>query len=320
MRLTPAVLTALLLVLIATGGVIAAFPQPASQPAAITPPANDASPDGYWPDEAMVSGLLHRWTNAAAEAYSLSPRQREQLRTQLGERWSEFLLDHRAELQPLLREYLEVRVAGCVPPAEAARSWARRALPQFDALRQCVREGAEEFSDLLDEHQRAKFHADQARLESRFEGLHDRLWWWEQGSFTPQDWRQLTEPAGTKERSAESQPSPADELELEMSAWDRYVRLFVTRYGLDATQRLAAESILTELKDRARAHHHRHRLRIAALEELIRRPELLASTAQVEQKLAELYGPIDAMFAELQRRVERIPTRGQRRQAEDKNK
>ena len=316
MRPTLASVTASLVLLGVAYGGMAGPPQPA----ATTQPTDNALTDGYWPDQALVNGLLHRWANAAAEAYSLSPQQREQLHTQLRERGAEFLRINRTELQPLLREYLEARASGRVPSAEAASSWARKAIPQLEALRKSVSEGAEEFSKLLDERQRARLQADQARLETRFEGIRDRLWWWEQGSFEPQDWRQLTQPADPKDHAADTQTPPTDELETEMAAWDRYVRLFVKRYNLDDTQRSAAESILTELKDRARAHHHRHRLRIAAMEELIRRPELGGTPAEIEKMIVELYGPIDAMFAELQRRLERIPTRGQRRKAEEKDK
>jgi hypothetical protein len=79
-------------------------------------------------------------------------------------------------------------------------------------------------------------------------------------------------------------------------------------------QREAAMSILREMVERARAYRDKRRGDIAMLERRIANPAL-ATREEVQAQLQELYGPIDAMFAELETRIGRIPTDAQKRHA-----
>ena len=71
-------------------------------------------------------------------------------------------------------------------------------------------------------------------------------------------------PRRAPRRRDEPADSPADaaplnQIELELDAWERYVRDFTRVYALDEGQRQAAESILFEMQARARDHYRRHR-------------------------------------------------------------
>jgi hypothetical protein len=61
---------------------------------------------------------------------------------------------------------------------------------------------------------------------------------------------------------------------------------------------------------RADDHVRLHRERILAVEQAIESP-LEQDQAGVEKELDEVYGPIDAMFRELDERIHRLPTEGQ---------
>lgn len=290
-------------------------------PSPTTQPAWNSSDGGFWPSEVLVETLLRRWAGAASDIYELSPKQRAELETQLLDRWPTFLNENRGELQPLLNEYLEARLAADAPSARAARRLAHRALPQLEKLSECLAEGNDQFAALLTGVQRKRFEDDRAELAAELERLAARLQAWERNEFQPQQWWELTRPVRAKPRTNEGEPKPppahTDEFDLEITAWDRFVREFIEKYDLDDAQRRAAESILLELKARARDHYHAHRLRIAAMEELIRYPKAGTTEAEIEAELIQLYGPIDAMFAELGRRLNLIPTEAQKcREAE----
>ena len=278
-------------------------------------PAQAPPHEGFWPTEKLINALLRRWAGAAVEAYGLSPRQREQLEAQLLDRWPTFLRENRDALQPLLNEYLRARIATEPPPADAVRAWTRDALPQLDKLRRFIAEGNDRFAALLTARQQARFDADRAELNMKLEAFNTRLQSWERGEYHTQEWRDLTRPERAQRPTSEDAPhpkvDPADEFELEIAAWDRFVRRFIADHELDDAQRATAESILTELKSRARDHYHSRRVRIAALEELIRFPKLETTEAEIEAELIQLYGPIDEMFRELQRRLRLIPTQAQ---------
>ncbi len=263
--------------------------------------------------------LLRRWAGSAAKAYSLTPRQHQELETQLLDRWPKFLEENQADLQPLLKEYLQARIIPRSPSAKAMQSWARRAAPQLGKFRKAIEEGNEQFSALLTPAQQARFEADRTRLASEMEEFAVRIQSWGKGQFQEQDWWELTgrKPPQRHHRPNEKQPKPdpGDEFDREMDAWSRYVREYIKKHQLDPAQRAAAESILAEMKDRARTHYNARRLRIAAMEELIRHPQAGTTEAQIEAELLELYGPIDEMFRELDRRLLLIPTQAQKRQA-----
>ncbi|MFH0983653.1 MAG: hypothetical protein V2A79_19225 [Planctomycetota bacterium] len=299
-----------------------AGPQAGTGPAGTSQPVREIPLEGFWPTSRMVEALLHRWAAAAEEAYALSPSQHQKLEAQLLERWPKFLNEHRTEWQPLLNDYLEARMAPDPPSVEAVQRWARRAAPQFEEFRRFIDEGNEQFAALLTVEQQAKFEADRSRLAQKWGALRTRMPSWERGEFQKQEWLDLTRPPGTGGRTnpapAAPETQPADEFELEMAAWDRFVREFAAQYHLDAGQRDATASILAEMKARASDHYRSRKLRIALLEELIRYPKLDTTEAEIEAELIELYGPLDEMFQELDRRLRSIPTEAQVRRAQQK--
>jgi hypothetical protein len=59
-----------------------------------------------------------------------------------------------------------------------------------------------------------------------------------------------------------------------------------------------------------------HRDRIAVLEAKIAKPSPSEDVASFNRELEALYAPIDRLYAELQERLNRLPTSGQRRQIE----
>lgn len=305
------------LVLIPTSA--AALPAQADS-VSTTQPVLSPIPEGFWPPEQMVETLLRRWAAAAVKTYDLTPTQHRELETQLLERWPKFLNENRSDLQPLLNEYLQARIATESPSAQAVREWADRALPQFEKLRRFIAEGNEKFAARLTTRQREKFETDQAKLTTELETLQTRLQSWKRGEFQEQQWWDLTRSrrtdpqANAKERGGELEP--ANEFELEMAAWDRFVSAFIEQYRLDDGQRATAESILTEMKARASDHYRSRRVSIAAMEELIRHPRLGTTEAEIETELIKLYGPIDAMFRQLERRLLLIPTQAQKRRAQ----
>lgn len=275
--------------------------------------------EGYWPPENMVESLLRRWAAAAAEIYDLTPDQHEKLKTQLLERWPKFLRENRMDLQPLLNEHLQARIAGGSPEAKAMQTWACRALPQLEKFSRCIADGNDEFAALLTERQRSKFEADRSKLNADMESYQARLQSWERGHFQEREWQDMTRHAEPATEPGAPKPAskadPADEFDLEMVAWDQFVRAFIKEHDLDDGQRKAAESILLEMKTKARDHYRACRVRIAVLEELIRHPKLGTTEAEIEAELIQLYGPIDDMFRQLERRLRRIPTQAQKRRA-----
>jgi hypothetical protein len=99
-----------------------------------------------------------------------------------------------------------------------------------------------------------------------------------------------------------------------MEAWTRYVQDFCARHELDRMQRETAFSILREMQQRALTHRDIYRHEIADMENKINSDDDV-DRDEIEAQLARLYGPIDSMFQELDRRLAAIPTSAQIRKA-----
>ncbi|MFQ5494710.1 MAG: hypothetical protein ACE5EX_04955 [Phycisphaerae bacterium] len=124
--------------------------------------------------------------------------------------------------------------------------------------------------------------------------------------------RRATAASGAGADNTPAEP-PTDQIALELEAWSKYVADFIKTNRLDDAQTVAAMSCLRELKQRALTHRDLHRIEIQRLESRIPRfdgsPDELA---RIKKQLTELYGPVDAMFTELKRRLDQIPTANQR--------
>ena len=316
-------------------------PSPAEPVPAID--AGQASQDfgeGIWPSSRQIQLILIRLADRVGDRYDLNPEQAGKLRDATVKRWKRFAVDHRAELQPLLNEFIEMRMVLDPPRAEIVQAWASRAIPLFDKYRGEYQQAVDEFRKLLTPPQRARFEVDALKYGLGL-GLAQRmLKKWREGKFDPNDfWRgspdrdhgeQLEElqqrsaspgASDSHHRDASRRLKPAapeDQIALELLAWDEYVGRFIQVHGLDKSQCDAVRSCLSELKARARGHRELRREEIAKLEARIG-----ANTGTVEEladlsaQLVTLYGPIDDMFQELKRRIEPIPTVEQRADAAD---
>lgn len=302
----------------------------------VTLPAEQ--PASMWPSPTMVDLLLARWSEELGHRYGMEGGQRVELQKAVGRRWSGFLEKNRPLLEPLVIEFIEMRLGLEPPPKKRIQHWARSARPFFERLRSEVLEGTDDVRNLLDPLQRTKFELDALKLGVGLSFAEGKLRQLEQGEIQDADLRDFWEPTPTERRRRReargrrgdeatgttngsqadaASAEPADQVAAELALWDAYVSKFIRLYGLDDGQRSAVLSCLAELKQRALAHRDRRRTDIAKIEQRI---ELFLGEDEdlpdLERQLMELYGPIDEMFTELKRRIEQVPTARQQAAAE----
>jgi hypothetical protein len=311
--------------------------EPSASPAADgSLPSRDASEratgeptaPGLWPSPTLMRLLLVRTTEDIARRYALGDEQRAALRESMVRRWAPFLHEHRADIQPVLNEFIEMRLDLDPPTPERVQAWAKAATPVLEALRGQVERSTEDFRRVVPSEQRTTFEVQATQLALGMSLAERKLARWRSGEVDPREiWKPVVRdesahPAGdvvaniNADRSATSPEGAevsASPIAAELSAWDAYVERFIVDHRLDDAQRDAARSCLGELKARAIAHCDRRRDEITRLEDRIRGGASDATElAGIKAKLIELYGPVDEMFAELKERVEQIPTSAQR--------
>jgi len=283
--------------------------------------------EGIWPTPKLLNLMLRRWLEESCEQYDLSEDQRSGLREDFVEEWTEFFSENRSSLQPLVNEFIEMRVGLEPPGREIVQSWAERMSPVFEKGRDQIRKSQSQFREVMQPMQRIRFEAEALQMNAALSFAELKLKQWQEGEFDDDDFwdgkpgdnsqrdqrrRKRREQEREIAAQADSSP-PADQISLEMDAWRQYVEQSVESFRLDEGQRTTALSCLKELQERALAHRDRRREDISRLEEKIREaPESDEELADVKRQLTELYGPVDEMFRELKARIESLPTSEQR--------
>lgn len=309
-------------------------PPPVLPPMQPDPNADPKLLDGFWPTDHMIELFVKRSIEEATETYNLSPEQAEQIRQSMTRRWTEFMHDNRADIQPLMNEYAEANLADKPPTPEKVSDWAARATPVYRLVLGNLLEGEFEFRSALNPEQQTIF--DEHRVERRqsLERFQSRLRRWSVGNFDEKEWWNPSgqsmpeglDPTGKWFAQIKTNDEKSDEfkraaieqfpqrVKTEFAAWEQYVRNYCDHFELDQSQRNTAMSMLREMLNRAFDHVYKRRDLIAKLEAKIANPEGVVPE-KIEKDMVELYGPLDSMFRELSARIERLPTKNQRSRA-----
>jgi hypothetical protein len=303
-----------------------------AEPPAREPVAAAASPSaplgGFWPTENMTRSVLARWVDESAVELDLSEDQRAQILENALNRWPKFLEENRAQLQPLLNEWIEMRLAMEPPSKEQVQGWSERALPVWQRIRGQFNEGIEEVREVLNPLQRAKFESEVLQFNTGLNVAEAKIKQWHRGEFREREFwdpppsvrerRREARKAEERGEQTEAEAQRVDQVAEELKSWDRYTEQFIRIYELDEGQKSTARSCLKELKDRAVAYRDHNIDRINKLEDRIARSDgSKEELKEIEKLLVEIYGPIDDMFKELQARLEGIPTSAQRDKVEE---
>jgi len=282
----------------------------------------EAPAEGLWPSTKLMNSMLARWAEEMGEQFELNESQREKVREGVRDRWSSFLQDNRSKIQPIVNEFIEMRMELKPPDKDRVREWADRATPVFDMFREEIREGQDEFREILTPMQRAKFEVEAMKFGMGLGMAEQKLKQWREGTFEANEFwepmgRDRRRRRGNRDRTRETtevaEQGASDPVGEELRGWEKYVADFIVNYKLDDGQKTTALSCLSELKDRADAHRNSRKEEISKLEERIQDPSKSPEElADIKKQLTELYGPIDEMFQELKRRLEAIPSAQQR--------
>jgi len=299
------------------------------------PAANNPSEinEGLWPSPKLMRQMLSRWAHEAAYEYDLDDQQLEKADKAVVERWTKFLDENRTEIQPLVNEFLEMRIELTPPEKTRVQDWARRAKPHFENAKKQIEEGTSQFREILRPNQRVKFEIDAVQIKVGLGLAGQKITQWETGQFEPEEFwepvgqdretrreerirrrRERDEQEALRDRKRKAvDDASRDPIDVELDAWQRYVADFISTYRLDEGQRNTVLSCLTELRDRAINHRDRNRDEITRLEGRIASNDgSEAQLADIKTQLERVYGPIDEMFQELKSRMEQVPTADQR--------
>ena len=133
--------------------------------------------------------------------------------------------------------------------------------------------------------------------------------------------------ATRRDRSRPARGTPKANSKQPESQWEKYVREFIEKYKLNDEQSQKAAAVLEDCQTRADRHRLAHKQQVADFDKQI--AELKKSkdkdkskkVSDLTDKRKKLLDPIDRIFEQqLKPRLERLPTRAQRRAAESAGK
>jgi hypothetical protein len=244
--------------------------------------------------------------------YDLTDAQYNDVRARFQGMIGELAWKHGGTIFRQTREAVQTRLDGRPFTPEQIARWTRESEPLFAMMRERVDGHIEDLAKSFTPQQSATLERDLASYRRRITLFEEMRGRWAQGQWRPEDWGlhadPLHEPILQRRADLLAKADAAREIgrgvfDYAEDSWSRYVREFIRRYQLNDAQAEAAWSILRELTRRAEDYRRRYELTLA---------EIPAN----QRATATAYAPLRAMFAELQRRLEPIPTQAQRRRAQ----
>lgn len=306
-------------------GILAAGAEQADQRGDDTAPpaASSSGQAGYMLSDGMLKALLKRSAYELARTMEMDDEQRQSLAQKVDELWMPFFQEHRNQMGPLVERMIQAQWDPDLPSAEEAQSWARQALKMQELLAKHVQTSNQEVAKLLTPQQLEKFKDLAAKFDAGLSWFKVELRKMEQGSLDDTMWakrrlarleRQQRYQRNREQRKWEQVLSSPELAALTVDAWDAYVARFVEQFRLDDAQKLVATSVLDDVKNRARQYVRSH---ANDLQEVTREVKTAAEDQrqQIMEQRGELVKPLNDLFAELQTRLEQIPTEAQRSQA-----
>lgn len=253
---------------------------------------------------------MEKLTGMVAQRYGLTPAQRSRFQANLYREAFGFFASNAGVIGKHAGEYISTRAGGERITSEQVARWTRESEAAMnDGMLRCARFVEQITADATAE-QRRLIEQDFQSFRKRMALIEKQREAWARGEWSPEDWGM--EAADADDESETASPAgavPADATNAvrnvaravaeDESSWRKYVRLFIASHRLDAGQREAAYSILTELEDRADQYRRNH------VDEL--------GTVPLDRRATDTaYEPIRAMFDEIKSRLNALLTETQR--------
>ena len=303
----------------------------------------------------QVSEQFDVLAGRCADRYMLDDTQTQILHDLLVRETCTLFVRHAGELLPLMAEVAHTRLNGQPFTTEQVTEWTHVLDPIFYDGRERVSAIAAELLEVFDPQQQELLLADLDETNRRLDRIQElgRLWW--HGDWEPADWGldqdpvQLGEHRGALRPHSTAPPAePADRDEHsfaadsvaprrnktlapntdhpltsqpakarpdELDAWTQFVRDFIARYHLDEAQQQRAWIIhrtTCERRDLLEERFARRRTQLSQAASPSAGEAFVTRQSELEQSHAATR---DLLFEAMKRRLERLPTRAQRRDA-----
>ncbi len=293
----------------------------------VTQPATTVPDAGFWPTQRMMKLVLQKGAKGIIRQYKLDDAQAAALEENLLTQYPAMMNRHRAVLQSLFNEVLEMQLAGETPTAERVAKFAGELEPVLADARRTLKGTYDEMVPRLRPEQRRKWDGDYLKIWAGLSVAEAKLQRWKQGLFKPEEWP-LPAADGNRGKGATSAPAGQrasddesgllgaplrlfgggagglddDRRDVPLDQWQAYVKRFIRQHKLDKAQANQAMAILKEIRQRAEAVRKQNRDRFNQINRELPRVDR-ERRAKLKADLDELRAPLRDLFDELQTRL-----------------
>ncbi len=309
---------------------------PPSPPITIDDPNEPPPPPsaGFWPTEKMWDGAMHRIADAVADRYGFDDDQRYLTRQLFKERFPQWAEENRGNFQPLLNEWFEMAVYHEAPDPNTVAVWATNVIPIADEFDGLITNLSDDMRVYMTEDQQIDMEGELAAFRTGLTFAKNRLRAWEAGEFNPaRDWFH-----GQEFREAERERRQAVEVAVEEAResatqkalqkyggekrdddpWAIYVEEFIKKYQLEAEQTEEARALLAAYRKMRDDYLERNSTKLDELDARFAAAETPEQELALAEEVEKLAGPIERHFQVLKEKLNKLPTRAQRRAAAER--
>lgn len=281
--------------------------EPTTQPS--EPPTSRTHPNQpmLWDVDQMMEDAVMQITRR----YNLSKPQENYTRLLLTERVREFLDNYETDVRDLLQQSIDMRTNRADNSPQALMEWASRAAPLYEAAKNAILDGNEEWGEILDVDQKNIHDQDLALMRTNFDNVARTLDTWMEGK-GKMPGGTVTSPDGNgtlaRHDNRVSNPVPSVTTSLIEENWMAYVSQFIAAYKLDDKQQVAArDKIHKEQFDRARQYRQKEKKKFEEISKLLAQGGGKLTPVELNRRNRELEEPIRSLFVELDRRLQTLP-------------
>lgn len=249
-----------------------------------------------------------------ARRYDLNKAQEDYTRLLLTRRVRAFLKLYEDDVRKLLKESIDFRLGLKTSNPEALMDWAERAVPVYEAARQAILDGNNEWGAILTEKQKETHKKDLDQMEMQFNNVSTLLKDWRTGKGVSAG---PARPVQGQEETGLVSKDPAVRLAQKLEDnWAAYVERFIQTYQLDEKQQNSARSgIYREMLETARRYRDKRKTEFDNLNAELK---VVGATAQrtgrreeLQQRKKKLEDPLREMFVQMDRRLRTLPNETQ---------
>ncbi|HEY3244093.1 MAG TPA: hypothetical protein VGM03_12165, partial [Phycisphaerae bacterium] len=216
-----------------------------------------------------VSGRWETLSNRLTDRYHLTPDQKQRMENLIYQESLTFFVKHARTIIDHTRGIMGARTRGEPFTPEQVARWASESEPLLSDGFSSARRITEQVAADMTPEQRATLERDWSSFDRRMQYVEKLRPEWAKGHWQPQDWGMEDDPIqngsglGADQKSGTGVVSgPARDnthlLPWDETTWHVYVRQFAQDYRLDAAQKASADSVLSELVDRAAQYRRDH--------------------------------------------------------------